>query len=151
MTFFPLVVLYVIIGEIILMINIVGFLSNKLGSQLQTAGSSLRRQLRTSSLYVPRYDSTAGTVATQGVSCSYSPAHPIDALNLIGADSVTITGTNFLREVVLGSERITQLWHRAPLPHRGHGHHRRCQPMTLRDNQRPSHHIAEKHKGVLNK
>jgi hypothetical protein len=37
----------------------------------------------------------AGTVATQTVSCSIASAHPLTALNLIGADNITITGTNF--------------------------------------------------------
>lgn len=37
----------------------------------------------------------AGTVATQSVSCSIASAHPTTALNLIGADNITITGTNF--------------------------------------------------------
>ena len=37
----------------------------------------------------------AGTVATQTVTCSIASAHPTDSLNLIGADNITITGTNF--------------------------------------------------------
>lgn len=49
----------------------------------------------------------AGTVATQTVSCSIVSAHPIEALNLIGADNITITGTNFPWDVATSTMTVS--------------------------------------------